>query len=224
MDTLFLTGSSGGLGRVIRSYYLDRGWNVCGFDGFDDNFKAERFEFYKINSTDETSVARAFADAAKKFSTLSQLIATIGGLKPWAYADEMPLEDFQFVLNLNITSTFICTKEALKLMKPNHNGSIVTIGAETALHPDPKKTAYVAAKAAVIAFTQTVALETKDYGVAANCIVPTVIHTKANEEWGSPEEIVKWTKPEDIAALCFYLASESGKAINGAVLRIPNKM
>ena len=109
-------------------------------------------------------------------------------------------------------------------MKPLGIGSIVTMGAETALKPDPKKAAYVAAKAAVIAFTQTIALETKEYGVNANCIVPTVIHTKANESWGAAEDIPRWTKPEDIAALCLFLASDEGKAVNGAVLRVPNKM
>jgi 3-oxoacyl-[acyl-carrier protein] reductase len=224
MKTLFLTGSSGSLGRVIRSYYLEHGWNVAGFDAIDDNFKANSFNFYNIDSTSELSVNAAFTDAARKFSVPDQLIATIGGLKPWAYADEQSLDDFKFVIDLNITSTFVCTKEALKLMKPQLAGSVVTFGAETALHPDPKKTAYVAAKSAVIGFTQTVSLETREYGVTANCVVPTVIHTKANEEWGAPEDIKKWTEPDDIAALCFYLASDPGKAMNGAVLRIPNKM
>jgi NAD(P)-dependent dehydrogenase (short-subunit alcohol dehydrogenase family) len=177
-----------------------------------------------MDATNEASVHNVFTEAATKFSIPDQLIATIGGLKPWSFVDEQSFDDFKFVLDLNITSTFVCTKEALKLMKPRSAGSIVTVGAETALHPDPKKTAYVAAKAAVIAFTQTVALETREYGVTANCIVPTVIHTKANEEWGAPEDIKRWTEPADIASLCFYLASDAGKAINGAVLRIPNKM
>lgn len=108
------------------------------------------------------------------------------------------------------------------MMRANNSGSIITIGAETALKPEPKRAIYVTAKAAVISMTQALALETKEYGVNTNCLVPTVIHTKANEEWGAPEDIPKWTEPTDIASLCFYLSSDAGKAVNGAVIRIPN--
>ncbi len=224
MDTLFLTGSSGGLGRAIREFYLDRGWSVAGFDAIDDKFAHERFAFYRIDSTSDVSVHTAFESAKDRFGAPMQLVATIGGLKPWSAHEEMSLDDFRFVLDLNIVSTFVCVKEATKLMKPLGRGSIVTIGAETALRPEPKKSAYVAAKAAVIALTQTIALETKEYGVTANCIIPTVIHTKANESWGAHEDIPRWTKPEDIAALCHFLASDAGRAVNGSQLRVPNKM
>jgi NAD(P)-dependent dehydrogenase (short-subunit alcohol dehydrogenase family) len=224
MNTLYLTGSSGGLGTVTRSFFLVKGWNVVGMDAIDDGFTDPHFLFQKIDSANEGSVEQAFKNANTKFGAPRLLFATIGGLKPWAPHEEMSIEDFRFVMDLNIIATFTCVKQATKLMKPLGIGSIVTMGAETALKPDPKKSAYVAAKAAVIAFTQTIALETKEYGVNANCIVPTVIHTKANESWGAPEDIPKWTKPEDIAALCLFLASDEGKAVNGAVLRVPNRM
>lgn len=66
--------------------------------------------------------------------------------------------------------------------------------------------------------------EGKSRGITANAIVPTTIDTKANEEWGSVGEIPKWAKPKDIAALCFFLTSPEGAAVNGATIRIPNKM
>ncbi len=104
-------------------------------------------------------------------------------------------------------------------------GTIISIGAEPALSPSAKKGGYVAAKAGVIALTNVIAEEGKDAGVNANCIVPTVIHTKANEEWGSPEEIPKWTKPEGHLLRCVYsFLAEAGKAVNGAVIRMPNRM
>ncbi len=223
-NTLYLTGSSGGLGSATRTYFLERGWNVVGMDVFDDGFKNDRFFFQKIDSTNETSVELVFQNAYKKFGAPRLLFATIGGLKPWASHEEMSIEDFRFVVDLNLIATFTCVKQATKLMRSVGKGTIITMGAETALHPEPNKSVYVAAKAAVIGFTQTIALETKEYGVNANCIVPTVIHTKANESWGAPDDIPKWTKPEDIAALCLFLASNEGKAVNGAVLRVPNGM
>ncbi|MEP7234506.1 MAG: SDR family oxidoreductase [Ignavibacteriota bacterium] len=224
MDTIFLTGSSGGLGSATRQFFLDKGWNVFGMDGRDDGFTHAQFLFNSIDSTDENSVGNAFAAGSSRFGIPSIFFATIGGLKPPSPHEMVSLEDFRFALNINIISTFICVKEATRLMKPEGRGTIITMGAETALRPEAGRSAYVSAKAAVIAFTQTIALETREYGVNTNCIVPTVIHTKANESWGSPEDIEKWTKPEDIAALCLFLASEPGRAINGSCLRIPNKM
>jgi NAD(P)-dependent dehydrogenase (short-subunit alcohol dehydrogenase family) len=224
MSTLYLTGSSGGLGRVIRQYYLERGWSVVGFDLRGDEYEHSNYLFVAFDSADEKSVEAAFLEGAKRFGAPRALIATIGGIKPWASIENVDINDFLFVLQLNLTSAFIAIKHAVKLMKPSGVGSIVTIGAETALRHEQKKSAYVAAKAAVIALTQEVALETKEYGVNTNCIVPNVIHTKANEEWGTPEEMKKWTAPDDIAALCYHLSSESGRAINGSVIRIPNKL
>jgi len=224
MSTLYLTGSSGGLGRVIRLFYLEHGWSVVGFDLHGDDFEHKEYLFIGFDSADEKSVETAFSKAAERFGAPQAMIATIGGIKPWASIENIDINDFQFVLQLNLTSAFITVKHAVKLMKPEGSGSIITIGAETALRPEPGKSAYVAAKAAVIALTQTIALETKEYGVNTNCIVPTVIHTKANEEWGTADEIKRWTTPADIASLCYYLTSDSGKAINGAVIRIPNKL
>jgi NAD(P)-dependent dehydrogenase (short-subunit alcohol dehydrogenase family) len=224
VNTLFLTGSSGGLGRVVRSYFLERGWNVAGFDVIDDSFSAKGYGFYKIDSMNEALVIEAFAKAANTLGTPRTLFATIGGVRPWKMLDEVSIEDYRFIVDLNVTSTFISAKAALKLMKPLGKGTIVTMGAETALKPEPKKSIYVATKAAVIVMTQTLALETKEYGVNTNCIVPTVIHTKANEEWGAPEDFAKWTNPADIASLCLYLSGDEGAAINGSVIRIPNKL
>lgn len=222
MSTLYLTGSSGGLGRSIREYYLEQGWSVAGFDRNPDDFSHSQYRFFAFDSSDDISVGSAFTQAQNSLGPARALVATIGGIKPWAGVDEMAPADFDFVWRLNVVSAFLSIRHALKMMRPQQTGSIVTIGAETALRPEPKKAAYVAAKSAVIAMTETVALETKEYGVNTNCIIPTVIHTRANEEWGSPEEIVKWTKPNDIAALCFYLCGDSGKAVNGATIRIPN--
>jgi NAD(P)-dependent dehydrogenase (short-subunit alcohol dehydrogenase family) len=134
----------------------------------------------------------------------------------------MPIEDFRFLFELNLASFFISAKQAMLLMPGA--GTIISIGAEPALSPSAKKGGYVAAKAGVIALTSVIAEEGKAVGINANCIVPTVIHTKANEEWGTPDEIPKWTKPEDIAAMCLFLSSEAGKAVNGAVIRMPNRM
>jgi NAD(P)-dependent dehydrogenase (short-subunit alcohol dehydrogenase family) len=224
MDVLYLTGSSGGLGQAIRTYFLERGWSVAGFDRSNDGFTAPNYRYINMDSTNEGSVRSAFSEAARTLAQPRTLIATIGGLRQKANVDEMTLDDFRFVTDINMTSLFLTSKYASEMMRRAGNGSIITIGAETALRPEAGRSAYIAAKAAVIAFTQSLALETKEYNTNANCIVPTVIHTKANEEWGALDDIPKWTNPRDIAGMCYYLSTSEGKAVNGAVIRIPNKM
>lgn len=222
MSTLFLTGSSGALGSAICNHYLDAGWSVAGFSRAADNFTHERFRFYSMDATKEDSVESSFATAARELGQPRAMIATIGGVRPWKKIVEMPVEDFRALLALNLTSFFISAKFGMKIM--SDPGTIISIGAEPALEPSAKKGGYVASKAGVIALTRVIAEEGKSVRITANSIVPTIIHTKANEEWGSADEIPKWTKPEDIAAMCFFLTSEAGKAVNGAVIRMPNKM
>src|SRR5438874_6552362 len=111
MNTLYLTGSSGGLGSVTRSYFLNKGWNVIGMDAFDDGFTDEHFLFQKIDSANEQSVKEAFKNANAKFGVPRLLFATIGGLKPWSAHEDISIEDFRFVMDLNIIATFTCVKQ-----------------------------------------------------------------------------------------------------------------
>jgi NAD(P)-dependent dehydrogenase (short-subunit alcohol dehydrogenase family) len=222
MQTLYLTGSSGALAAAVREHYLSQGWNVAGFDRTDDGFRHNNFRFYQSDAFSESSISENFQKALADLGTPRALVATVGGVKPWTSVSDMSLEDFRFLVDLNLVSFFLAAKHAMRLMKDG--GTITSIGAMPALEPSAKKGGYVAAKAGVIALTRVLAEEGKSIEINANSIVPTIIHTKANEEWGDPEEIPKWTEPEDIAALCFYLSSEAGKSINGSVIRIPNRM
>ncbi|HYZ83430.1 MAG TPA: SDR family oxidoreductase, partial [Bryobacteraceae bacterium] len=66
----------------------------------------------------------------------------------------------------------------------------------------------------------TVAAENRDHGITANVVLPSTIDTPANRSWGKPEDIPRWVKPESIAELCFFLASDAARDINGALVPI----
>lgn len=93
----------------------------------------------------------------------------------------------------------------------------MTIGAQSVLHPVPNRAAYSAAKSAVVSLTQSVAEEGRAHGIRANCILPSIINTPANREWGSPEEIQKWVTPEAIARTIADLLAPTND-VNGAVI------
>ena len=222
MSTLFLSGATGALGSSVREKYLAEGWNVAGFAHKGDDFTHEHYRFWPMDASNEASVEQSFGNASREFGAPRALIATIGGVRAWKTVSETSIEDFRALFELNLASFFLSAKHALRLMPGE--GTIISIGAEPALEPSAKKGGYIASKAGVIALTRVIAEEGKSTGITANCIVPTVIHTKANEEWGKQEDFDKWTKPEDIAAMCFFLTSEEGKAVNGAIIRMPNRM
>lgn len=219
MSILFLTGATGALGNSIREKYLAEGWSVAGFAHKEDGFTHEHYRFWPMDASDEASVRQSFANAASDQGAPRALIATIGGVRPWKTVAETAVEDFRALFELNLVSLFLAAKHALRLM--SGEGTIVSIGARP---PDARTGGYSASKAGVVALTEVIAAEGKTSGITANCIIPTIIHTKANEVWGKPEDFPKWTKPEDIAAMCFFLTSEAGKAVNGAAIRMPNRL
>jgi len=222
MPTLFLTGSTGALAEAIRERFLAEGWAVAGFARAGDSFTHQSYSTYTTDVTNENSVATSFEAAATELGSPRALVATVGGVKPWRTIADSTVEDFRALLELNLTSFFLSAKHAMKLM--SGEGSIISIGAETALEPTAKRGGYAASKAGLIALSRVLAEEGKSSGITSNVIVPTIIDTQANREWGSPDDIPKWTKPEDIAAMCVFLSSDAGKAVNGAVIRMPNRM
>jgi 3-oxoacyl-[acyl-carrier protein] reductase len=226
MPTLFLTGAAGALAASIAEHYLAMGWQVAGFDRVSDKIydSYKTYRSYTLDAMNEASVTEAFAKANAEQGTPRALIATVGGIKPWANIEDVTQADFEFLLGLNLTSFFLAAKCALLSMKAAGAGSVISIGAEAALNPEAKKSGYAASKAGVVALTKVIAEEGKEYGVNANCIVPTVIRTEANLSWGEPDEIPKWTDPKDIAEACFFLTSDAGRSVNGTVLRMPNRM
>ncbi len=225
MSVAFITGASGALGAAIAELFRERGWDVAGFDrAMPSGAKDDGIRHFVMDATSEESVTKAFTEAAKQLGSPRVMVTTVGGIKAGSLVADTSLSDFSSMMQLNVVTTFLASREAMRLMAAVGSGSIITIGAETALAPEAKKSGYVASKAAVIAFTRALAEEGKAVGVTANCLVPTLLRTKANEEWGSPEEIPKWTEPRDVAEMCFYLSSAPGAAINGAMIRIPNRM
>lgn len=223
MPVLFLTGASGALGSSIRSLFLEKGWSVAGFDHKDSGFTASNFKTFVVNMTDECSVMTEFEAAAMAFGKPDLVVSTVGGVKSWKTIRETPVEDVRFLIELNYVSAFLAIKCGTELMAES-GGAIVLIGADAALKPGPRKGAYAASKAAVIHLTQVAAEEGKDLGISVNCIVPHTIHTRDNESWGDPKDFLKWTEPAAIAGMCFFLGSEAGRQVNGAILRMPNKM
>lgn len=221
MSILYLTGANGALGRSISEHFRSLGWKIAGFDHAKHESSLDFST--QVNLQDYSETKRAFVEAAANVGRPDALICTVGGVSSWNTIDNVSFEDFEKLIRLNLYTAFNAMKSGFELMK-ERGGAILTIGAEAGINGEAKKSGYGASKAALINLTESVAQEGKEFGISANCIVPKVIHTKANEEWGSAEDIPKWTHPNDIANLCAHLASPAGRSITGSVIRIPNRL
>lgn len=202
MATLLLTGATGGLGSVVHEMAVSAGWNVLAI-GLEHGDIAD------------PEVALTIANQAPEDTTA--VVHLVGGIVPGKALDLSSHDDFEKMMRLNFTTTEVVLRTMIPVISRAGGGSVVTIGAKSALLPAPNRSAYSAAKAAVISLTLSVAEEGRPKNIRANCIVPSIIRTPANQEWASEEQSRLWVTPEQIAATILHLIDPTC-AVSGAVI------
>ena len=124
------------------------------------------------------------------------------------------------MFKLNFLSAFYFTRETIRIMKKNNFGRVISVGAIAGLETTPGRFAYSFSKAGVISLMETVNEEMKDFNIRCNTIIPGIIDTPANREWGSPEEIKKWVKPKEISDIIYNLISEVFTSVRGSHIKV----
>jgi NAD(P)-dependent dehydrogenase (short-subunit alcohol dehydrogenase family) len=223
-----VTGGTGGLGRAV-SMALAREGIACHVTYITD---AERssleqdaaahsyphpIEFHRVDVTNAGAVARLYEDLDQSGRAIDFLVNLAGGFE-MSPVEQTSVQAWERMLGLNATSVFLNCREAVARMKPRQAGRIITVSAKAALDTPGKMSVYVAAKAAVLAFTQSLARELKDEGITANCILPSVIDTPANRQAMPTSDFNRWVKPQQIAEAILFLLSDEAAAVTGAAL------
>lgn len=242
-----VTGGTGALGRVIVKKLADAGAKVYVpvvsiaefnkvFDssqhdevlkpGSEHSESSGGFRFNKIfgfecNASDESSVVAFIRDtAAVENGKIDFLINTVGGIDAAKNVSDLTSDSLNKMLGINFMSAFYFSREAVKVMENNNFGRIVSIGAIAGLETSPGRFAYSVSKAAVINLMNTISEEMKEKNIRCNTIVPGIMDTPANREWGNHEDIKKWVKPEDIAGIIFDMLSEKYSPLRSSVLKV----
>jgi NAD(P)-dependent dehydrogenase (short-subunit alcohol dehydrogenase family) len=115
---------------------------------------------------------------------------------------------------------FLVLKHSLRRMFEHGYGRIVTVGSRGGVQPGGQLAAYCAAKAGLIALTQAIADETKGTNITANIVLPSVIDTPSNRAAMSTENASGWVKPDSLAQVICFLASEAALDMRGAVVPV----
>jgi len=183
--------------------------------------------------TDPVAVAGMVGRVVERFGRLDILVNNVGGGGPTRTFEETTLEVWDRTIALNLRGTFLCTKEAVPLMKRAGWGRIVNVasvaGRGRAMTAGPQ---YAAAKAGVIGFTRHISGELAPYGITVNAVAPALTATarlKAKFDGMTPEEQAKtlagipvgrWGQPEEVAAAIVFLCGVEAGYICGAVLDV----
>jgi len=231
-----VTGGTGALGRVISAMLADEGVKVYiptlhleEFNSIFDqsqNSESDEFKLRKIyalvcNATDENSVKEFVNNVGiQENGKIDYLINTVGGINPDEDVIDMTSESLNKMIDINLKSAFYFSRDVLKFMKKNLYGRIISIGAIAGLEVTKGKFAYSFAKAGVINLMNTISEEMNEFNIRCNTIIPSIIDTPANREWGSAEDIKKWVKPEEIADIIYNFLSDEFRSVKSSSIKV----
>lgn len=182
----------------------------------------------EVDVRDEDAVARMVAQAVRRFGRLDIAVnnAGVGGFSP---VQDYPLDDWDRVIGISLTGTFLCIKhEAKQLIQQGGGGSIINIASLNAIQATEGFAAYCSAKAGVAMLTKVSALELGRHKIRVNAVGPGLIHTPATagmlavpgleDAFIHEAPIGRAGEPEDVANLLLYLASDESTLMTGQTL------
>lgn len=179
----------------------------------------DKVHAHAVDLTDEAAVAAFYVAVVAQSGGVDAVVNVAGGFA-MAPIESTTRASFDQQIAINLTTTFLSCREAARHMKAKKFGRIVNIGSRAGVDAPGGKAAYVAAKAAVLAFTRSLADELKNDGITVNAVLPSTIDTAANRKSMPNADASMWVKPEDIATVCAFLASAEANVTTGALVPV----
>lgn len=210
--TAFITGAGSGIGRATARVLAEAGANVYSLGLKVDELESlaaelgGKFAFTAGNVADEALVRAAFAECTAKFGTVDFLVNNAGVGIPTPDLSEAELSVFRTMFDVNVTGVFLCTREALKLMKPKKSGHIVTLISMAGQRTNPGAPLYCASKFAARGFSGGLAEQAIAHHIKVTDVNPGPVDSAY---WGDrkvPRE--KFLKPEDVANVIRFVLDQ----------------
>jgi len=228
--TVLITGGSRGIGFATASLFAMDQYNVAICARNEVELRQAREKIIKKTGNDnilalvgdvsqEVFVKELFLQTHEVFKSIDVCVNNAGCLMLKPFFQTM-LDDWNYVINSNQTSAFLCCKEAFHYMQdPNINSVIVNVSSLSGIRgveKFPGMAAYIASKYAVVGLTESLAVEGKPFNISVNCIAPGAVNTRMlSEQFTS---MLTATKPEEVANIIKFLATKNGDTmINGTI-------
>jgi len=235
---VIVTGAAGGIGRATCLRIAEEGGTIAALDITPDAL-AETVAMVEALPGRAFGIVCDVGDAAAIRSAVSKAVEQLGGLDvlcnvagvlQTGRSDDFPLEDWERILRINLTGTFLMCQAALPhLLKSK--GVIVNTASTAALGAHPWMAAYAASKGGVLSLTRSLSIEYIKQGLRVNAVIPggvsTAIHTAFRMPQGADPKLISramprvpMAEPKDAAAAIAFLASEDSRFMHGAEIRV----
>lgn len=225
---VLVTGAASGIGYEQAKLFYENGAKVIAVDKKKVTLDVRSF---KGDVSQKNFIDRVFKSIKTEFKRIDIVCNTAGILDGYSPVMETSLEQWQNILNTNLTSQFMVIKKALPMMLEQGKGAFVNMASIAGLVADGGGVAYTASKHAVIGMTKQLDIDYAGRGIRANCIAPGAIDTPMNQadfagdgkmaKWVADQTPAKrWAKPAEVAELTLFLASDRSDYIHGTVVPI----
>lgn len=233
-----VTGAGSGLGRAVARRLAGEGASVACLDvaaeAAEATAKGIREEggkamAQKVDVAEPNSVRAAVAAAAKDLGR-PEVLVNCAGIGKFAHSHEMPFEEWQRIIGVNLTGSFLMAQAVLPHMLEG-GGNIVNIASNAGLMGQPYSAAYCSSKGGVVQLTRALAEEYIKRGVRVNAVAPGGIATPMQSSFQLPEGADRKSlfkvisplgnsEPEEVAGLVAFIASQEGRYMTGAIVSI----
>lgn len=237
-QVVIVTGAGGGMGQAILKHLLEQGNIVVGLDlsvaSLADR-ESDVLQLHDVNVLHEDKVNEVFQNIYDKYGRIDGLVNAIGIAQAATPIEDVSINEWNRLMDVNVKSLFISTKAAVPYMKARKKGAIVTIASISAVRPRPGLQAYIASKGAAESFSRGLAIELAPYQIRVNTIHPGPADTQMLSQFAAPTADVEQTKQEvfvqsvplgrlvdpiDIAGAVCYLLSDAASMVTGTTLHV----
>ena len=236
-----VTGGSRGIGKAICQTFAENGCDVA----FTYNNSKESAENLAKDLNNIGINAKAYKSDASSFDDATQLVEDVindfgkidilvnnAGIKKDNLLMRMDKEDFDSVINTNLSSVFNLTKASIRTFLKQRSGSIINISSVVGVKGNAGQSNYSASKAGIIGFSKSVALELGSRNIRSNVIAPGFIETDMTDSlsedvinsWKESIPLKRGGDPSDVGNACVFLASDLSSYITGQVLHVDGGM
>lgn len=243
-NVAIVTGAATGIGRALAERLSADGWivHICDIDERALQTFVDRnpnIHASVASVADQDQVQKVVRSVVERHGRVDALINNAGISGMTAPVEDFDAEDWRRTIDINVNGSFYFVREVVPFMKTTRRGSIINIASTAALFGYPQRSAYAAAKWAIIGFTKTLAMELGPEGIRVNAVCPGsvegpridgVIERDATKRGMHPDDVRKvyegqvsmrkFVTAEDIASMCAFLASDASKLVSGQVIAV----
>lgn len=228
---VLVTGGGRGIGRAITERFHAEGSRVVALDVTfgDDHELGGDWWLLPCDVSDHASVQHAVGEVVDRFGAVDVLVNNAGVNVEGLVADLDP-QRWRRAFEVNVTGAFLMSQAVIATMKEQHSGRIINAASFAAIVPSVGSAAYAASKAAVVQLTRVLASELGPWNVTVNAYAPGMIPTAMNGFADMPEpaqarlldtlSLRRWGRPDDVADLVCFLASDAAQYITGTLIDV----